>query len=312
MKTDLETLVDTGAKLSCTSEELLECNELFRNVKIRKTARRAYGVNGEPVVTLGVAELTFKIGGLEFTHQFTVLRGLIHPMLIGMDFLVKYKARIDLGEKPRIQLSHPSGKHAFAPFIKAMPKPKPATHIALMKEIVIPPQSCYYADAYIANVEEVKELVEEKPTRLIGITSVQKVNDFFDPGFVLRDAVISAEKEFFKVELMNPWQYPLKLSEATPVGMIFDYDMEIMETDGDENTLWEEEPENESEKAMRRQTLLAANISVIEVDQLLEENACDGGRQEWKSKPPDKTTNTTTTNKTTTTTTTNGIRGGRR
>ena len=54
-------LVDTGAKLSCVSEQLLQCNELFKDLKIRKSDRRAYGVNGEPVVTLGIVDLTFKV-----------------------------------------------------------------------------------------------------------------------------------------------------------------------------------------------------------------------------------------------------------
>ena len=88
LKTQL--LVDTGAKLSCISEQMMHCHELFKDAKIRKSDRRAYGVNGEPVVTLGIVDLDFKIDGVVFNHSFTILRGLIHPMLLGMDFLVRY------------------------------------------------------------------------------------------------------------------------------------------------------------------------------------------------------------------------------
>ena len=97
-------------------------------------------------MTLGVAEILFKIGGLTFAHEFIILRGLIHPMLLGMDFLRKCKAKIDVGDAPRVQLSHPSGKFAFASFIKSMPKRKPLPHIALVREIEIPPMSYCYAD----------------------------------------------------------------------------------------------------------------------------------------------------------------------
>ena len=81
--TGVQALVDTGAKLSCISEQLLQCHELFKFCKIRKCDKRAYGVNGEPVVTLGIVEVSFKINNFSFTHEFTILRGLIHPMLLG-------------------------------------------------------------------------------------------------------------------------------------------------------------------------------------------------------------------------------------
>ena len=237
LRTNVQALVDTGAKLSCISEELLHFNELFRNLKLRKSDRRAYGVNGEPVVTLGIVETDIKIGGLTFHHEFTVLRGLIHPALLGLDFLVRYHAQIDLGPQPSIKLRHPLNKIATAPFLKAMPKPKQTTHIASVKEFEIPPKSYYYADAYIANVDGIQALIDENPDRILGITSTQKVNDFFDPGFLLRDAVISAKNASFKVELMNPWDFAIKVAEDTPLGAIFDDNCEIIETKGEEKDL---------------------------------------------------------------------------
>ena len=101
-RTATQTLVDTGAKLSCISEEMLQCNDLLKHTKIRKSDRRAYGVNGEPVVTLGIVDLEFKIGKLVLTHQFTILRGLIHPILLGLNFLTRYRAKIDLGGEPSL------------------------------------------------------------------------------------------------------------------------------------------------------------------------------------------------------------------
>ena len=70
LHTKTQLLVDTGAKISCVSEELMQCNDLFRSVNIRKSDKRAYGVNGEPVVTLGVVDLEFKMDGLSFKHSF--------------------------------------------------------------------------------------------------------------------------------------------------------------------------------------------------------------------------------------------------
>ena len=182
-----------------------------------------------------------------------------------------------------LQLQHPLGVAASAPFIKAMPaKPKSSPYIALLKEIEIPPSSSYYANAYIANVDSIQGLIEEKPTRLLGITACQKMNDFFDPGFVLRDAVINTENEAFKVELLNPWEHPLKVAEETPLGAIFDYDCEIIETEGAEEEVWEEKPADSAEVFMRKQALLTANICVVE-----EAEQKGQPKEEWKEKPPD-------------------------
>ena len=285
----IQTLIDTGAKLSCISENLLQCSELFKNLRIRKCDKRAFGVNGEPVITLGIVDLEFKIDGLTFTHPFTVLRGLIHPMLLGMDFLLKYKANIDLGLKPAIQLNHPKGGKAVAPLIRSNLKTKPSTHVALVNEIEIPPMHSYYADAYIANVECIKPLIEGKPDRLLGITSVQKIDEFFDPGFIMRDAIVSTEKDIFKVELVNPSDFPLKVSEDTPLGAIFDYDCEVMEVSGEEPH-WEEEPPSHEEKMLRKQALLTSSVCIVETekpDTPRDEDVRPKG--EWKMKPPDPT-----------------------
>ena len=226
-QTPIQTLVDTGAKLSCISENLMMCDERLKSLKIRKSERRAYSVSGEPVVTLGIVQLEFKIGNLIFTHDFTILRGLIHPMLIGMDFLLKHRANINLNDSPKLTLTHPTGKCTSTSFIKSMPKPKPATYVSLLRDIEIPPYSSYIADAYIANIDSLSQSEWKKNGQVLGITAIQKMNDFFDPGFLLRDAVITADTEIFKVELLNPSHLPMKVAEDTPLGGIFDADCVI-------------------------------------------------------------------------------------
>ena len=58
--------------------------------------------------------------------------------LLGMDFLLKCKANIDLGDTPGIHLAHHQGQTAFAPLLKSNLKAKPFTHIAHVNEITIP------------------------------------------------------------------------------------------------------------------------------------------------------------------------------
>ena len=209
----------------------MQRNNQFRSLKITKCNRRAYSVSGEPVVTLGVVDIGFKIGTIMFSHQYTIVRGLIHPMLIGMDFLLKHRANINLGDKPKLRLTHPNGSSTITPFVKSVPRVKTSTHVALSKDIEIPPMSSYLADAYMTNIDSVKPTSADDE-RIMGITSIQKVDEFFDPGFLLRDAIISTNTQNFKVELLNPSHWPLKVDEDTPVGVIFDHNCEVEELKG--------------------------------------------------------------------------------
>ena len=286
--TGVQALVDTGAKLSCISEQLLQCHELFKFCKIRKCDKRAYGVNGEPVVTLGIVEVSFKINNFSFTHEFTILRGLIHPMLLGFDLLVHFKAKIDVGDSPSINLFHPIGGWLSAPFLRAAPKNKPAPHVALVKGVTLPPMAFFYVNAYIANVDCVETEIGAK-NGLMGITSIQKVDDFFDPGFMLRDAVVSTKSPVFRVELANPFELPLKLADDTPLGVVFDYDCEVIETNGAEESLWENKPNDASEQLMREQALLNSSIAMVETQ--LPDTISSGVGSEWKAKPPDRSAN---------------------
>ena len=77
-----------------------------KKLLVRKCTKKAYSVNGSPVVTMGVVDIEFKLGGASYTHTFTILRGLIHPMLLGLDFLVKYKANISFDGKPGFLVIH--------------------------------------------------------------------------------------------------------------------------------------------------------------------------------------------------------------
>ena len=90
----LETLVDTGAKTSCVGDYFMIADPFCKNLVVRKCSRKAFAVNGSPVVTMGLVDIEFKLGGASYTHTFTILRGLINPMLLGRDFLGKFKANI--------------------------------------------------------------------------------------------------------------------------------------------------------------------------------------------------------------------------
>ena len=200
-------------------------------MNIRKCERKAYSVSGAPVATLGIVDFEFKINGASYTHEFLILRGLIHPAILGLDFLSKFNANIQLGENPRLQLRHPVNKLVSVDFIKRARGGKIPTRIAIVGDIEIPPLTTYYADAYISNIEGVAGIEDTSKERLFGITSIQHEDPLFDPGIIMRDAVIDPKSAQFKVELMNPSSFKLKVAADTPVGFIFDENCEILENE---------------------------------------------------------------------------------
>ena len=167
---------------------------------------------------MGVVDIEFKIEGASYTHSFIILRGLIHPMLLGLDFLRKYSANIQLGDIPSLSLRHPVQKVVTIEFVKPANKVRPPPYVSILGDITIPPRSIYYAEAHLTNFDEIGGLTASKPNRLMGITAIQNEDSHFDPGFILRDAVIDAKAAKFKVELMNPSDFCLKIEDGTPWG----------------------------------------------------------------------------------------------
>ena len=170
--TSLQTLVDTGAGPSCIAEHVMLSSPFFKQLVIKKCERKAFSVSGAPVVTLGTVDSEFKLNGASYTHTFIILRGLIHPMLLGLDFLTKFNANIQLGMDPSLVLRHPVLKEVVVKFLKPVAKTKPPTYVSLLSDIKIPPKSIQYVEAHLSNFEEIGSFTEDKPDRLIGITTI--------------------------------------------------------------------------------------------------------------------------------------------
>ena len=85
---------------------------------------------------MGLVDVEFKIGGASFTHTFTILRGLIHPMLLGRDFLGKYKANINFDAKPGMTLRHPVKGQVRVDFLGPAKKPENPPYVTLLNNLL--------------------------------------------------------------------------------------------------------------------------------------------------------------------------------
>ena len=98
---DISICLDTGASASCIREEVyrkLKIGKPLTHAKIKVTGIGESSIRNRPI-SLGKVRLKLQFKGRKgvLEHEFIVLRNLIPPILIGNDFLRKFKATIDCG-----------------------------------------------------------------------------------------------------------------------------------------------------------------------------------------------------------------------
>jgi hypothetical protein len=87
-------LIDTGATVSCLDESYVDPNVITSSsfVKLK-------GANNASLLVLGTASVHFKWNEKLFQQKFYVIRHLLVPMILGMDFLVQNNALLDCANK---------------------------------------------------------------------------------------------------------------------------------------------------------------------------------------------------------------------
>ena len=93
-------LIDTGAQISCISENFLKYAIPKPNRKYQHANfTRVLGVGGESHKILGTILLDILIENSKFTQKFHVFKQLQHPVILGDDFLELNKGKIDIGSR---------------------------------------------------------------------------------------------------------------------------------------------------------------------------------------------------------------------
>ena len=89
LKTPTKTLVDTGAEASGISLNMFHANPQLKHYVTDHKPATCVSVNKQTVRTVGSVVVPFHIGGKVFHHKFFVVEDLIHPVVLGLDFLKK-------------------------------------------------------------------------------------------------------------------------------------------------------------------------------------------------------------------------------
>ena len=90
-------LVDSGASVSLISADFRMSVPALRNRPLKNNYIDSRAVNGQMLDTLGTSEVTFRLGPTCWQHTFHVLRESTQCVLLGLDFLARNHALLDLG-----------------------------------------------------------------------------------------------------------------------------------------------------------------------------------------------------------------------
>jgi hypothetical protein len=117
-------LVDTGAQLSVISKDvydkLIESNERMDIIPVRKFGLRgAFSERG--AVVANKVRVSFKYEGEKYTYEFNVVEKIVYEVVLGMDFMMRFKAVIDCREaKPTFRFHETDGNGGNVPLIGAI------------------------------------------------------------------------------------------------------------------------------------------------------------------------------------------------
>jgi transposase InsO family protein len=92
-------LVDTGASISCIAKTFLEKSGFQNQTLDPSNVAKVVGVCGETHKVLGTIQLPINFGNQIIWQNFHVFQKLHHSMILGLDFMEKHKANIDMGNK---------------------------------------------------------------------------------------------------------------------------------------------------------------------------------------------------------------------
>lgn len=89
-------LLHTGSSISIVSEEFRVSHPALKKRPLKSSFVLARSVNGQYLDILGSLTLGMRVGKESLQHDFNVVRGAFHNVIIGWDFLQKHHALLDL------------------------------------------------------------------------------------------------------------------------------------------------------------------------------------------------------------------------
>lgn len=191
----LEFIVDTGASASLVNLRFVPSTATKRPCSVLLR-----GPGGETFKAEFVATLKFQLGNIPLCHEFLIVKGTT-PSLLGVDFLRKQKAVVNLGEL-RLEMNS-----VCVPL--HLPEHMSNNLVYFLENITLPARS----DVCISTKCAFKESVPESLLETCDESSLPR-------GVLLGRTLVNAATETLPVRLINLTEEEVKITPMTAVGKL--------------------------------------------------------------------------------------------
>ena len=203
-KVSQSAMVDSGAQISCMSEEIFRKCGLSEQFELQKPdLEYVLGVSGTPVKVKGTAVLPIVISKLEVQQKFYIFEKFRQPIILGVDFLIDQRAKVNF-ENFTLEVQ---GGLTTA---KMFANPQKLALARSVNKISIPPKTVVVTKVKVKNDSEnsrfsLVEPVTSLATKhcIMGARSVSEVSK----GYVL-------------VKLLNPTSADIEIKQNEPIARL--------------------------------------------------------------------------------------------
>ena len=195
----MRTLVDTGASFSCVALSFIKSLRLENSIVKATDRRKLFSADGKQMKIVGSILLSLNIHGLIIPFNFYVLETLCHDILVGLDFLNRTKAKLDLADRTLTLYDDLVGLNII--------KSREAL-VRTIDAVLIPPKSESILPVSVSsNFNNDLALIDPSVT-LSG------------KGLALARALVITMKNRTVCKLLNPTEAPIFLKKRSTIGVI--------------------------------------------------------------------------------------------
>ena len=215
--TQVRTLVDTGAEAGGISSTVVDADPRLLRYIHRRRAKTCVSVNKTPLNSPFSLLIPIQIGQKQFHYEVNVIKNLVNPLLIGLDFLTKHGAILNFAKNELIIDQYP------VPIGHAPCQSSAPTHVALTEDVSLAPESLNLVSVSIEGPDP--RANPNKPKTML----IRPLMGDREEELPVMSAwgVIDLEQETHVIEILNPTKEEVVLRRGTPVAVEENLDPEI-------------------------------------------------------------------------------------